>query len=133
MPPADRAQGSPEDWLKRALSHLALATSPKLSDVFWEDLAFHCQQAAELSIKGIYQHRGIAFAYTHDIEDLLFTLFSQGLLIPAPIREAVILTKYASKARYPGLLRAMTGEDYQRALKLAGEVLSRARTVVGHS
>ena len=45
--------GSPSDWLKRAKSNLIRARQPKPEEVFWEDICFDAQQAAEKSLKAL--------------------------------------------------------------------------------
>lgn len=51
---ADRYDfGSPKDWLRRAKSNLFRAKQPKHEEVFWEDLCFDAQQAAEKSLKAL--------------------------------------------------------------------------------
>ena len=47
MPRDKPIPGSAEDWLARAKGNLAIASQSKLDEVFWEDLAFQAQQAAE--------------------------------------------------------------------------------------
>jgi len=53
--PQDRpAPGSPQEWLSRAKGDLAMARVPLPEGVFYEDLCFHAQQAAEKAFKGVY-------------------------------------------------------------------------------
>jgi HEPN domain-containing protein len=47
MPPRRRAPGTPQEWLARAKSNLAMARREKTGEVFWEALCFEAQQAAE--------------------------------------------------------------------------------------
>jgi HEPN domain-containing protein len=47
MPPRRRAPGTPQEWLARAKSNLVMARREKTEDLFWEDLCFETQQAAE--------------------------------------------------------------------------------------
>jgi HEPN domain-containing protein len=69
MPPDKSIPGSVQDWLVRAKGHLALAKQPKPEGAFWEDQCFLAQQAAEKALKAVYQHRGLLFRYTHDLEN----------------------------------------------------------------
>ena len=130
MPEPDQAPGTPREWLSRARSHLTLAKTPKPDGVYWEEMAFHCQQAAELAIKAVYQLRGRPFAYTHDIADLLSTLASTDLSIPPRVKEALVLTKYASKSRYPGTFRPITEEKFRDAFRRATDVVSWAASII---
>jgi len=59
--------GSSPDWLARARSNLARAQQPKPADVFWEDLCFDAQQAAEKALKALLLARRIPFRFVHDI------------------------------------------------------------------
>ena len=133
MPPDDPISGSAEHWLARAEGHLALARLPKPSGAFWEDLAFHAQQAAEFALKAVYQHRGIAFRFTHSIEELGSGLEAAREPIPDEVRDAVILTRYAVHARYPGAGLPVSRKEYESAVSLAAAVVAWARTVVARS
>ena len=115
--------GSPQDWLARAKSDLTLARLPLPEGAFYEDLCFHAQQAAEKALKGVYQHRGWTFRYTHDLEELVAGLKQQGLSIPSEVDDAIVLTIFAWEARYPGLGEPVTVEEYQEALRHAVTVV----------
>jgi HEPN domain-containing protein len=95
-----------------------------------EDLCFHAQQAAEKSLKAIYQHRGWTFRYVHDLEELLTGLAEHGVKIPDGIERCLELTSYASEARYPGLYEAVTPVEHARAVEIAEQVLSWAESLV---
>jgi HEPN domain-containing protein len=115
MPPGKPVPGSPLDWLVRAKGHLTLARQPRPEGAFWEDQCFRLQQAAEKAIKAVYQHKGLLFRYTHDLEELGTGLESSGIPIPPVVKEAVILTRYAFETRYPGPFEAVT-----RVLPISG-------------
>ena len=94
--PQDRSvPGSAQDWLARANGDLSLAKTPLPSNGFYEDLCFHCQQAAEKAIKAICQRKAWTFRYTHDLDKLLTGLKRQGLHCPVSVEEAAILTAFA--------------------------------------
>src|SRR5207244_968745 len=59
-----------------------------LEGVYYEDLCFHTQQAAEKAIKARLIRRGIAFPYIHDLAQLLTLVEQSGQLIPANVRQA---------------------------------------------
>ncbi len=129
--PQDRSvPGSAQDWLARANGDLSLARTPLPNDGFYEDLCFHCQQAAEKAIKAIYQLKGWTFRYTHDLDELLTGLKRQGLHCPVRVEEAAILTAFAWEARYPGISEPVTEEEYQEALEQAKEVVAWAESIV---
>jgi len=119
MPPDRPVPGSALDWLARAKGDLAIARAPLPEGAFYEDLCFHAQQAAEKALKAVYQHHGLVFRYTHDIEELVRGLQEKGLLIPPEVVDADALTSFAWEARYPGLNEPVTTEEYEEALRKA--------------
>lgn len=122
--------GSPQEWIARAKGDLALARAPLPEGGFYEDLCFHAQQAAEKALKSVHLHFAWAFRYVHDLEELITALRQHGLVVPAEVEEAVVLTSYAFEARYPGLAEAITEEDHRRALALAERVVQWAETLL---
>jgi len=130
VPPDDPTWGSAKHWLARAEGHLAVARQPKPPGAFWEDLAFHAQQAAEFALKAVYQHRGLAFRFTHSIEELGGGLEAAGEAIPDAVRSAIILTRYAVHARYPGAAPPVSPKDHECAVALAAPVVAWAHTIV---
>jgi HEPN domain-containing protein len=93
-------------------------------------LCFHAQQAAEKALKAIYLDRGWTFRYVHDLEELLTGLRGNGLVAPAEIGQAVLLTMYAYQARYPGPGEPVTEEEYKHAVDLAKAVVRWAESVL---
>ncbi len=130
MPEGNVIPGTPEHWLARAAGHLAMAQQPKPAAGFWEDMAFHAHQAAELALKAVYQHRGLVFRFTHDLEALGKGLEDAGMTMPIAVRKAVKLTRYAVRTRYPGLAAPVTGEEHEEATRLAQAVVDWAREIV---
>jgi HEPN domain-containing protein len=129
--PQDRpVPGSASDWMARAQGDLALAKSPLPENGFYEDLCYHCQQAAEKAIKAVYQHKGWTFRYTHDLDDLLTGLNRKGVNIPQDVEEAAVLTDFAWETRYPGVHEPVTEEEYEEALCQAEQVLAWAQQMI---
>ena len=65
MKPPDRfPPDDPREWLNRARSNLAMSRS-KLPGVYFEDLCFEAQQAAEKAIKAVLIISAINFPYVH--------------------------------------------------------------------
>ena len=121
--------GSPEDWLWRAGSDLALACISKPDGVLLEELCFHSQQAAEKSIKGILVYQRISFPKTHNIRTLL-DLLPDNLSLPSGLEEAVILSDYAVSTRYPGIYEPVDETEYEEAIRLAKRVFGWAETMI---
>ena len=110
------------DWMTRA-SHdlrsaglLAVADDPPL------DIAiYHCQQAAEKSIKAWLQGQDEPFRKTHDVADLVKQASESHPEFAQLDTAATVLTPYASAFRYPGgTYEAMpTREEFDEALQHA--------------
>ena len=104
-------------------STFALARVSLPDGAFYEDLCFHAQQAAEKAIKAVYRAHQREFQFTHDIAALLNGLKGEGIKIPEELQEAVELTGFARKARYPGTGEPTTESEYRRAVTLAEAVM----------
>ncbi len=130
MPSDSTDPGTPPHWLARAQGHLAIARQPKPAEGFWEDLAFHAQQGAEFALKAVYQHRGLLFRFTHDLEELGKGLDDAGISVPTAVKDAVILTRFAVRARYAGASSPVTQEEHEQAICLADAVVAWAHTQV---
>lgn len=130
MPQDRQTPGTPEDWLTRAEGDLALAKAPLPKGAFYEDLCFHAQQAAEKAIKAVYLSRGVAFRYTHDLDQLLSVLAHSGVEVPERVREAINLTVYAWEARYPGLGEPVTEAEWKEAVEIAEQVVVWAKGII---
>ena len=116
-PPTDA-----REWLNRARSNLALATSETVG-ALPEDLCFEAQQAAEKAVKAVFVHHGVTFPYIHDLEKLLDRLEKNGVKIPKYVRQSHKLSPSAVVTRYPGLVRPVTKREYRRAVRIAEAVL----------
>ena len=88
MQPEGRKPGTPQEWLRHAKSNLTLASQPKLEQVYWEDLCFEAQQAAEKAIKAVLVFKGMRFRFVHDIAELLTLLEQNKVPVPEAVRTA---------------------------------------------
>ena len=122
--------GTPEEWLNRARSNLAIAKQPKPAEVVWEDLCFDAQQAAEKAIKAVLVSKKIEFPKTHNIRALLNILHQSGLEIPDYILKARRLSNYAVETRYPGDEEPVTEQEYREAVSIAESVLHWAEKII---
>ena len=124
FPPND-----PKEWFNRAKSNLLQACS-KPEGVYFEDLCFNAQQAAEKAIKSVLIHKEIHFPYIHDLTKLLSLLEQRGEGIPKPIKHAARLTRYAVVTRYPGFSEPISPHEYKEAIIIAKAVIRWAETVI---
>ena len=129
-PPERFAPDDPREWLNRAMSNLGLAKS-KIPGTYLEDLCFEAQQAAEKAIKAVMIRRNIEFPYVHDLARLLSMLDEAGEEIPAVVRKAEELTRYALITRYPGIARPVSEQEYAEAVAVAEEVVRWADERIG--
>lgn len=111
-------------WLKKAKNDLRSARrlytdEPPLLDT----AVYHCQQAAEKSLKAFLALHEVALSKTH----LLLPLLDQCLAHDSDfeiLRDAAeILTPFATLFRYPGDMLEPAVEDVEEALTLAGMVV----------
>lgn len=126
FPPDD-----PREWLNRARSNLAKATSVfEAPQVYLEDLCFDAQQAAEKAIKAVLIHLDVRFPYVHDLAQLLALVEQTGQSVPESVRRAASLSDYAVETRYPGLSEPVIGQEYDEAVAIAEEVVRWAQEII---
>ena len=130
MPPKRGAEGTPEEWLRRAKGNLALAKQRKPKEAYWEDLCFEAEQAVEKALKAILRSRGIDFPKTHDIGELMALLDRSGQKISQDLWKADSLTTYAVETRYPGPAEPVSRNEYREAVALAQQVVKWAESIV---
>lgn len=118
FPPDD-----PREWLNRAHSNLVLAKNEHGTDVYFEDLCFNAQQAAEKAIKAVFVYHRIPYPYIHDLAALVTLLLRNGIIIPDTVKESAKLTRFAIATRYPHVIAPVSEREYQRAIKIAEDVL----------
>lgn len=110
-------------WLVKAAvdlraAQLDLDASPPLC----EDAVFHCQQAAEKSLKAFLAWHDQPFRKTHDLEEIGTLCLEADPSLQSLVDRAVPLTEYAWRFRYPGEPIEPSREEAQEALLLAREV-----------
>ena len=101
----------------RAADTLLAASPPLLAEA-----VFHCQQAAEKALKGFLTWHGRTFRKSHNLEEIGEQCLEIDSTLWKIIDEAVPLTEYAWKFRYPG-------EPYEPAAGEAAEAVATARSV----
>jgi HEPN domain-containing protein len=101
---ADNLARLTRDWLTKAAHDLQnariVSTTP---DGPLDTAIYHCQQAAEKSLKGWLTWQGITVAKTHDLIRLIADAADDTPDFAQFEEAAEILTPYASAFRYPGL------------------------------
>lgn len=120
------AQQAADLWLQRAESNLRLAQVGKTEDVFFEDLCFEAQQAAEKALKAVLIHLCGEYPRVHHL-GLLIERIEQYVSVPEQIRAAVTLSNYAVQTRYPGEYTPVSETEYQEALALVEAVVAWSR------
>lgn len=91
--------------------------------MYFEDLCFDAQQAAEKAIKALIVLHGKRFPLTHDLGELIENLESFVSEIPVEVRQSVELNDYALVTRYPNWGTSVTQAEFARALKLSHGVV----------
>ena len=114
-----------DQWLSRAKGNLSRARQGRTAgDIFYEDLCFDCQQAAEKSLKALMILHNLVPSPTHSLSVLIETLEAHRIVVPDTVKEAVPLSYYAVTTRYPGHYEPVNQREYRTALKKAEVVVA---------
>jgi len=104
-------------WLLRALHDLAsarkLAAGP---DPLLDTAIYHCQQAAEKTLKALLVFWDQRVPKTHDLAVLLKLAVVLDPRIGSPLSDPDRLTEYGTAFRYPGDAIEPERAEYDRAL-----------------
>ena len=124
MPPEESIRQEACAWLAKARNDLRaadldLTAEPALKD----DAAFHAQQAVEKALKAFLTLHGRIFRKTHNLVELGEQCCALDGTLEAPVRQAVPLTQFAWKYRYPGEEEEPSDEAVARAIQLARRVV----------
>lgn len=91
------------DWLTRANHDLRSSRAlASMEDPLLDTAIYHCQQAAEKSLKAWLQSKDAPFPRTHDIADLVERASHINPDFGEFSGPASLLTPYVSAFRYPG-------------------------------
>ena len=111
-------------WFVKAADDLRAAEAlVTISPPLFDQAVFHCQQAAEKVLKGFLTWNGRAFRKTHNLEEIGEQCLSIDSALHEAVNQAVPLSEYAWKFRYPG-------DPYEPTPDEVVEALSTARRVV---
>lgn len=105
-----------EEDLKFAKHGLKISSS-----IPYRMIAFHSQQCAEKYLKAYLVYHNVEFPYTHNITTLL-DLCSDIDKNFENLRDAELLTSYATAFRYPSEFRKLRKSDAVLSLNLANKV-----------
>jgi HEPN domain-containing protein len=111
-----------EEWLKRAYSSLELAKFSDNELVFYEDLCYQAQQAAEKGLKALLIYYGVEPQKTHSLFILLQELESYTGLNDE-IKDVLKLYNFAIQTRYPGDYDTIEKDEYEESILIAEKCL----------
>lgn len=111
-------------WFVKAAGDLRAAeTLTAISPPLLDEAVFHCQQAAEKALKGFLTWNGRAFRRTHNLEEIGEQCLSVDSTLREVIDEAVPLSEYAWKFRYPGSPYEPAAEEVLKTISVAKRVV----------
>lgn len=121
MPPLE--QPEVRAWWELAQTDLRVARSvAELEPPAWGIVCFLAQQAGEKALKAVLEARELTVPRSHDLTTLLDGL--PQTLVPEPLLDdAIRLSDYGVKPRYPSPSFAATADEAQAALAAAQRVL----------
>ena len=105
-------------WLLRAAEDLATATA-LTSPATLRSALFHCQQAAEKSLKAFLTWHQTPFPKTHDLTLLSGLCLELDASLDAVMAPSLALTRFAVAMRYPGEIEEPSTEDVRQWLAVA--------------
>jgi HEPN domain-containing protein len=118
-----------ESWLDRAKSSFELSKTTINDLIYYEDLCFQAQQAAEKALKGLLIYFGDEPDFTHNLGILLEAL-TKYTEIPEKIKETIKLNNFAVQTRYPGEYEAITKDEYEECIRIAGDCLNWVEDII---
>ncbi len=110
-------------WLGKAEKDIGMGAAVLAAEPSYPSgAAFHAQQAAEKSMKGLLTWHNHPFPKTHDLANVGHRCVAVDPTLDPLLRRAALLTEYAWKFRYPGDPEEATPEEAREALQIAREV-----------
>lgn len=112
-----------KSWLVNASQDLKAAELlVRASPDLFGAAVFHCQQAAEKTMKAFLAWHDMPFRKTHDLEQIGEACLAIDPTLKEVVDRSIPLTEYAWKFRYPGQPASPTHKEAKAALALAVEV-----------
>ncbi len=110
-------------WLRKASEDIQAAKQLlRPSKALSSAAVFHCQQGAEKALKGFLAWHDLPFRKTHELEEIGEACIKLDPTLKEIVDQAVPLTDYAWKFRYPGEADAPSRKEAESALALATDV-----------
>lgn len=129
MPPDAARTAEVRAWLVRAAGDLrAAAHDLTAAPPILDDLVFHCQQAVEKAFKAYLAWHDRPFRKTHSLEELGEACLVLDPSLRAIVDQAVPLTEYAWRFRYPGEAESPSREEAEAALAVARAAVAAIRS-----
>jgi HEPN domain-containing protein len=94
------------------------------SDVPWDIVVFHAQQAAEKFLKALLVSHDILPPKTHDLTKLLTLCVAHAPGLASFVDDCVFLSPLAVLSRYPGDEPESAREDAERGVQIARRIRS---------
>lgn len=114
-------------WLIKARNDLTTAREIGALPGYPLDTAiYHCQQAAEKSVKGFLAFHDHRLERSHDVERLVGLAAGYEASFKDYVEHALILTPYATAYRYPGESATLEPSrvEFDEALELSGNLVA---------
>lgn len=99
------------EWLKKADEDYLFASSVLPDSIFYAQICFHFQQAAEKYLKAYIISRKLEFKKIHDLTELLKICSKKEPKFSELYEDANLLTDYYIDTRYPVHWPAETTKD----------------------
>ena len=123
-----------EEWLQAAQKDLKIATEDIDKRERFEDVGFHCQQAAEKFLKAYIVAYELPFTKTHDLAVLLETCVKKDADVEKLRTQSRLLTPFYLGARYPDFANGeFKMEKVKEALGFAEEIAKFVKQKLSHS
>jgi HEPN domain-containing protein len=127
MPPDPELISETRDWLAKSRDDLRSALwLSEANPPLLAQLLFHCQQAAEKALKAFLAWHNSPFHKTHSIEAIGEQCLQSDATLKQVVEQALPLTQYAWRFRYPGEAQEPSRGEATRAITAARAVYDAA-------
>jgi HEPN domain-containing protein len=120
------------DWIEKADHDLGSAKLIYLHiPVYYDTVAFHCQQATEKYLKGLLFFKEIKFERTHNLIFLLELLAQKIEITEELYDKAILLNGFSVQIRYPDHKIYLTPDELETSINIAQEFREFALNIIG--